>query len=156
MEKKYKIDLCIGIAIALVAACLTVVIPRILNPKPKIDVTLFEPIPNPENDGKIQFLVIENVGSCVSDISVMIEYQQIRKEMPDYRIKSVASIREEVRSATTLKFEAIKLKPKSFVIVVFSISIGEIEPKHVTITHSIREIKEDEIKYVKITHFKEI
>jgi len=145
----------VGIVVALVTVVANVYFPNWLRGCAELQVTLYQPIPNLQNDGKIQFMVIESKGSKPAKrITTRVEYPRSIQPL-DYRIKTLASIVEETRTDSYLKFTITQLPRNDFVLVVFAVNIGEIEPKHMSIAHEERAINVEEISYVRITHFKE-
>jgi len=113
------------IFIAIIAAVAATIVGFLVNHwikgSVKLQVTLYQSIPNPHDNGKIQFMVINNEGSCAArDVRVRVEYQRIIEPL-DYRIESLDTPEDVLRTDSYLSFKVPRLAANDFLIVVFAL-----------------------------------
>lgn len=140
---------------ALAASITGVVVNHYLKGSAELQVTLFQSIPNPQHDSRVQFMVIESKGSkAAKEITVKITYPRIFEPL-DFRIDTLDTLDQVTRTDSYLRFKIPRLPPGDYALAVFAIGMSEIEPKDVRIAYKQYTIPKEEINHVKLTYFKE-
>jgi len=145
----------VAVVVAVTASVAGVLVNHYLKGSAELQVTLCQPIPNPQNDNQIQFMVIESTGSkAAREITVKVTYP-ISVQPFDYRIETLDPLSEETRTDSYLRFRIPRLTSGDYALIIFVVGTSEIEPEDVRIAHDECAIPAEEIKHVKITYFKE-
>jgi hypothetical protein len=117
---------------------------------PNILASIEEPFRTPTND-RIQRITVRNTGSrAAENLRVQIWYT-LSDRFIDYRIFTSRQKHGEQRTQDFLAFTLDDLPPGDRIVVIFEVPVGEIEARHVLITHKDGTVRQKLIESVHMT-----